>query len=109
MKLAEALEMEDEELNIRVATHMGWRRHQLKGEREKWVHRHDDASILHSQLPDYLNDLNVAALMENDLDKDYLVELYDYNLNRVSDGAYTWGLSARQKCQAYVLTMAGRS
>ncbi len=125
MNLEQVKALSDEELNLKVAKLHGWKRvRSEKGwnrKREEW----DNIPLLHEwwedkhgqsgggnlEPPNYCEDLNALHEVENTCLGVDNIGIYEMHLGKIAGGGFgigaSWGATARQRTEAFVLTMEG--
>lgn len=102
--------MTDEEINIAIAAHFGWRQHGHNGFQPTWIDPNGERFV-QSWLPDYCNDLNAMHSAENAMilgnpDGWKFLENYPYYLGRVRKDRWDhFRATARQRAEAFLRTI----
>lgn len=110
--------MPDEQLDIMVLTICGWRRHTKRDGSEHWVNNNDDRAIIYpfEALPKYTTDLNAMHEAEkyhliypSTFCKKLWVLMFgdngDHDQHRSNYAGHIISTTARQRAEAFVLTM----
>ncbi|TXH19509.1 MAG: hypothetical protein E6R03_00410 [Hyphomicrobiaceae bacterium] len=106
MTRSEVQKLSDELLLLKVAWLLGWKsidkRYALFAHRGLSGRKPNDVDGIEHPVPDYPHDLNACHEMEKTIIKKGLVQDY---VDHMFEENGEWHATARQRCEAFVLTM----